>query len=43
MTAPAMNIAGTTQASVWLRTYHWSSLNASWIAAVTFGFDSGRK
>ena len=41
--APAMKMAGTTQASVWLRAYHWRSLNASRIAFDTFGFDSGRQ
>ncbi len=34
MIPPAMNSAGSTHASVWFRAYHWSSLNASTIAAL---------
>ena len=37
-----VNNAGTTQASVWFRAYHWSILNAAMTAAVTFGLDSGK-
>ena len=39
--APAMKMAGTTQASVWLRAYHCRSLKASWMAFETLGFESG--
>jgi hypothetical protein len=41
--APAMNMAGTTHARVWLITYHWRSLKASRIAFDILGLPSGRK
>ena len=43
MIAPAMNRAGTTQASVWFRAYHCTILKASTMAPVTSLSDSGRK